>query len=99
MLRITVQAFKCKTLVFKKDFTVSLAAREVVILHGSGSPILGGRLTTKTNPETETSAENTKTSESASFTQSFPNFSHSARHSIFRLLQRGCKCVPYTVVE
>ncbi len=41
---------------------MSLVAREAIIL--LGSPILGGRLTTKTNPEIETSTQNTKTSES-----------------------------------
>ncbi len=49
---------------------MSSVARKAIIL--LGSPILGRHLTIKTNLEIETSAQNMKTSESASFTH-FPS--------------------------
>jgi hypothetical protein len=57
------------------------------------------RLTTKTSPEIETSAQKCKNFRIGVFYPlSFPDFGRSAGHSILRLLQRGRKSPPYTVV-
>jgi len=61
--------------------------------------ILGKRLTTKTSPEIETSARKCENFRIGIFYPlSFPDFGCSAGHSILRLLQRGRKSPPYTVV-